>query len=192
MSDYLQPEFYRFNEDSLKLVHLIKEKLSACSAILDLGAGCGVIGIELSSHFNPALLTLVELQNEFHDFLQQNCQKFVKANFEVFITSFGLWNPLYKYDLVVCNPPYYLPHSGQQSPDERRGRARSFIYENWEVLIQCIDRSLSNKGRAFLVIKNDSKILQTARKAMRKYEFEITEEQVDDLIIFDLMRLNIN
>jgi tRNA1Val (adenine37-N6)-methyltransferase len=193
MSDYLQPDFYRFNEDSLKLVRLVKEKLTVCSSILDLGAGCGVIGIELSIHYNADLLSLIELQDEFHPFIQQNCQSFLKnLKFEIFTASFGSWTPVTKYDLVVCNPPYYLPQSGQPSIDERRGRARSFIYEDWEVLIQCIDRSLDDQGRAFLVIKNNSKILQTARKAMGKYEFKINEEEVDDLIIFELMRLNID
>lgn len=193
MSDYLQPDFYRFNADSLKLVHFIKEKLPTCSSVLDLGAGCGVLGIELSSHYHPALLTLVELQDEFLSFLHANCERFLTStDFEISIASFGSWIPKRRYDLIVCNPPYYLPHSGQASADERRGRARSFIYEDWGMLIQCIDCSLEGQGRAYLVVKNDPKILQASRAAIQNKEFKVTEEEVDDLVILELMRLNIN
>ena len=47
--DYLQPDFYHFNEDSIQLVRFIKENIdnSTEHSALEVGAGCGVISCEL-------------------------------------------------------------------------------------------------------------------------------------------------
>lgn len=69
--DYSQPDFYRFNEDSTKLVAFIQNHLKKTpQSIIDLGAGCGVIGIELKKLYHEAYLTLVEGQSEFLPYLK--------------------------------------------------------------------------------------------------------------------------
>ena len=117
MSDYLQPGFYRFNEDSLKLVNWLAARNPVCTHLLDLGAGSGVIGIELCNRLNIHCLTLVEAQEDFIPAIEANIQQQLKvpAQVEFVHQSFGEWKPREQYDLIVCNPPYYLKDHGELS-----------------------------------------------------------------------------
>jgi len=166
MNDYSQPEFYRFNEDSLKLVQRIKKCGVSAVSVLDLGAGCGVIGIETANHLGCEHLTLLELQDDFYPHLEINLKHQLKTSLrsEIIKSSFGEWNPYRKYDLIVCNPPYYLPGRGQGNKDPRRELARSFVKDNWSTLMRLIESTLAPEGRGYLVIKNDPLILEEAKK----------------------------
>lgn len=193
MTDYSQPDFYRFNEDSLKLVEKVKSKTETVERILDLGAGCGVIGIELAVHFSPRILTLVEVQEEYRECLKKNLELFLPGpdiKTQVEISSFSNWSPQTSYDLIVCNPPYYLPGHGQKNKDERRGRARSFYIDDWRTLLQKIDEALSPDGRCFLVVKDDQRIIEEIDKSLTHLKEEVFKE--GDLLFIELTRLNKN
>lgn len=162
MSDYFQPDFYRFNEDSLRLVQFIKGRGLLVRSLLDLGAGCGVIGIEVANHLRPENLTLLEHQEDFFPHLLHNREHQLKVPLECEIikASFEEWEPACKYDLIACNPPYYLPGHGQPNKDPRREIARSFVKDNWMILLRLIESVLAPGGTAFFVIKNDLLILK--------------------------------
>lgn len=161
MSDYRQPDFYRFNEDSLKLVKFISSKIIKADSILDLGAGSGVIGIELSNMLKPELLTCIEVQRDWDEYLSCNLENILskEVRSEIIYSSFGELNTDKKYDLIVCNPPYYLPGHGQPSKDIRKNTARSFVVDDWNILLKAISLTLTDQGKAFLVVKNDERIL---------------------------------
>lgn len=157
MSDYHQPDFYRFNQDSLALVEHIKTQIAATPSILDLGAGCGIIGIELGRYFLPPNVTFLELQSEYRPFLTKNIEQFLPAEVmpEVYFDSFSTWEPQKRWELIVCNPPYFLPGHGRPSKDSCRALARSFSVSGWKVLSKLIVKCLTPAGNAFVVIKDD-------------------------------------
>lgn len=190
MSDYQQPNFYRFNQDSLSLVKWISKQNIKAQHILDLGAGSGIVGIELANALQPDSLTSLELQKDFKYYLEFNLETFKQGSYETFIimTSFGEWIPSRKYDLIVANPPYYLPGHGEASRDSRKGIARSFLIDDWGVLLQKIQLALTAKGAAFLVIKNDKTILQHIRKSLQG--LELKEHVEENLVFLELTGLN--
>ncbi|HXH76361.1 MAG TPA: methyltransferase [Bacteriovoracaceae bacterium] len=188
MDDYSQPDFYRFNRDSLELVRWVKEKIFSSDSILDLGAGCGVIGLELAAHFKPSILCLVEIQNDYKSFLESNLRFMpAQSTCEIHYSSFSHWRPSRTYDLIVCNPPYYLPGKGESARDPRRRMAREFVHDDWHVLLDCIKESLSSSGKAFLVIKNEPLILKTIKKLVPT----ASNTTVDDLVFLELSGLDI-
>lgn len=193
MSDYLQPEFYRFNQDSLFLVNWIEKKGWRPKHVLDFGAGSGVIGIELSNRLAPESLTLVELQPEFAPYIRSNLETQKQGSYssDFFISSFGDWKSDSHFDLIVSNPPYYLPGQGEASKDQRKGRARSFLIDDWRVLLARIAFFLTPEGKALLVIKNDKNILQHIRKEVRGV-LELMEHLEGDVVVLELTRLNKN
>lgn len=136
------------------------------TSMLDLGAGCGVIGIEMANLLRCEFLTLLELQDDFHPHLEINLKQQLKTSLEseIIKSSFGEWKPNRKYDLIVCNPPYYLPGRGQGNKDPRRELARSFVKDDWLTLMRLIESTLAPGGRGFLVIKNDPLILEEVKK----------------------------
>ncbi len=167
MNDYLQPAFYRFNADSLKLVKWLVSLRPACTHLLDLGAGCGVIGIELSNDLEPSNLTLVEAQKEFLPYLKNNIrtQLKTKTKVEIIEASFGEWKAHSRFDLIVCNPPYYLKGHGQEAQDQAKHMARTFMVDDWAILLSVIENTLTRTGKAFLVVKNDQRILKEVANA---------------------------
>lgn len=155
--DYSQPEFYRFNQDSLQLVKWIIQQVSAAESILDLGAGSGIIGMELARTLKPKLLTLVEVQPEYEVHLKKNVESFVPSETKtnIVLESFSQFSTNEKFDLIVCNPPYYLPGRGEVSSDPKRAIARSFVVDGWDVLLGKVSEVMSEKGKCFFVLKRD-------------------------------------
>lgn len=161
MSDYRQPAFYRFSEDSIRLAKHVGSKISKAHHVLDLGAGSGVIGIEVANALEADVLTLVDVQPEWKEIQEENLRHFLKSGSgEIIVSSFKDWIPQKKYDVVVCNPPYYLPGHGQKNQDPKKEIARSFVINGWDELLLAIERSLSENGQAYLVVKNDKRILE--------------------------------
>ena len=191
-TDYSQPEFYRFNQDSIFLVNWILSQKRTGQRLLDLGAGCGVIGIELARNMHPKSLTLVEFQKEFIPYIKRNCHVFLPENidFHIIHASFSEMKASQIYDLIVCNPPYYLPGKGQEPKLPQRALARSFIQDNWSVLLSLIEKNLQKRGRAFIVVKQNALILKEIEKAMPKalcldlhHEHELTILELSTLDI---------
>lgn len=186
MSDYSQPDFYRFNEDSTLLIKFIKEHVTSAKNILDLGAGSGILGIELGLHFK-AHVTLLELQSDFIPHLEENLKN---SNGEIIQGSFGTFAPKIRYDLIVSNPPYYLKGQGEESKDPRRGIARSFQHEGWRELLDCIERSISSNGKAFIIIKNQTQIKKEFEKYSKNLKADIHD--LKDVLILELTGLDKN
>lgn len=192
MTDYSQPDFYRFNEDSIKLVKHVLKRNSDVQNLLDLGAGCGVMGIELSRNLMPQILTMVEVQEDYLPHLRKNSEMFLPSGVEVELVqkSFSSWGPQIQYDLIVSNPPYYLPGHGEKNQDERKEIARSFVMDGWSVLMEKISKSLSDSGKAYLVLKNDQKILREMEKFTSGLRLNIETEL--SLMFVELSRLDEN
>lgn len=159
--DYVQPDFYRFNEDSLKLVEVVASNFNGTTRVLDIGAGCGVIGIELAQRVRIDDLHLLELQNEFKPYLEENISRFIpEQKHSIVISPLSQYPSTFKYDLIVCNPPYYLPGKGEPNKNVNRGICRSFQVDSWNDLLNLFERSLTSTGSAWVVIKNDKLLLQ--------------------------------
>lgn len=184
MNDYLQPSFYRFNEDSLELVRRILSQVKAAKAILDLGAGSGVIGLELAKSLFPKKLHLLELQNVFETVLTANINHFLPSNVQAQITisSFGNFQSAEKFDLIAVNPPYFLPGRGEASEDRSKHLCRTFAHENWQELAGCISRHLDVSGSAFLVIRKDPLVEKEMRNTFHKSSLDLTITEEEQLL----------
>lgn len=59
-----------------------------------------------------------------------------------------------KYQLIMCNPPYFMPDQGKLSPSEFKNRCRFFLDSSFEKLIESIHDSLAMDGEAFLLVRD--------------------------------------
>lgn len=190
MSDYLQPNFYRFNQDSLLLVKYVVSKVHSAINVLDLGAGTGILGLEIARSIPVNKVTFVEIQKEYEPYLKSNIDIFIpkEVKSEVLLLSFSDFRPEEEWDLIVCNPPYYLPDSGKPSSDLNRNIARSFFIDGWRVLLEKVLQSLSENGKAYFVIKDEVKIRAEVERNLPA-GLRIQEEKNGDLLFLVLSRL---
>ena len=158
MSDYLQPHFYRFSEDSIQLAQFALENLrqSPPRNILDIGAGCGVVGIELIRQGElRSSLTALEYQEGFFESLNHNLDVFLEdTDYQVIHSQIGKFNPNIKFDCIVCNPPYFAANTGRVSPDGEKQICRTLEIESIETFLKKIVELKSPKGKAFLTFPN--------------------------------------
>jgi tRNA1(Val) A37 N6-methylase TrmN6 len=194
MSKYSQPDFYRFNEDSINLVKWIQSTGIKPNRILDLGAGSGVLGIELALLLNPQELTFVEVQEEFKSHLETNCRCFLPNSLphSIIMKSFLDFKSDQGFDLIVCNPPYYLPGNGELPQDPNRAIARTFLIDSWPILLKTISDSINAEGKGFIVLKEDKALLESISQYSHQFDLDVKKNEVGSIMILELFRLNKN
>jgi tRNA1(Val) A37 N6-methylase TrmN6 len=154
---YSQPDFYHFSEDSTFLANVAAKKAKETAQVLDLCAGCGVVGIEFwRQRSNIRQLTFLEKQIEFKAFLDVNIQHLKDIETSSFYECFTKMNFNKKFDLILCNPPYFAKEASRASSNKNKNICRSIEKNQMSVLLNFIDISLNEKGVAMLVLPHDN------------------------------------
>ncbi len=101
-----QPESgYCYNSDSVFLYDFIcyfKPK----GRILDIGAGCGIVGLLVARDNPKVILEAVEKQNIFIEYAKHNA-KINNINYTLYQGDFLELDFEKKYDYIISNPPFY-------------------------------------------------------------------------------------
>ena len=121
-----QPESgYCYNSDSIFLYDFIN-RFKPKGRVLDVGAGCGVVGL-LVARDNPELiLEAVEKQEVFLHYAKTNA-RVNKIEYLLHEVDFLDFVPQQKYDFIISNPPFY-PEGVQKSDNEMLFNARYNIH----------------------------------------------------------------
>jgi tRNA1Val (adenine37-N6)-methyltransferase len=128
----LQPRRgYRFNLDALLLAHFAAAALPEPPTLLiDLGAGCGVVGLLLARRWTRCRARLIERQAALAQLAAQNVTRNgLAARVRVFsgdLRRVALWRPraTTRRVLVVCNPPFFSLARGRCSPNRTVAEAK--------------------------------------------------------------------
>ncbi len=165
--EYAQPENYHFCQDSVLFARFLANQIEVSEfgpdfRVLDVCAGCGVVGFELAHHISEIQnLDFLEIQNEFGDYFVQNLEmtghdperfRWVNRPYSSLLKE----DVHSKYHLIVGNPPYFEPQEGALSPDHMNNRCRFFIDESFDMLVKAVTAALHPAGRAYLLVKPGS------------------------------------
>ncbi|WQV48603.1 tRNA1(Val) (adenine(37)-N6)-methyltransferase [Helicobacter pylori] len=132
---------YSYNSDSLFLYDFSRPFIKNSGAILDIGSGCGVLGL-LCARDNPlASVHLVEKDSKMAFCSQKNALKFPNA--QAFESDFLDFNPPILYDAIVCNPPFYALGSIKS---KNKGHARHQSELDFAPLATKVKKCLKPKG----------------------------------------------
>ncbi len=171
--DYSQPDFYHFSEDSIRLAELVVNSIDQNGAhlkALDLCAGCGVIGIEIMNARKNISFDFCELQKEFKPHLEKNLTS-INFNGKILISDYQ--DLVGKYDLIVCNPPYFDPNKSRMSSDRNKRLCRSFIQGSLESLILKMNLLLASHGRGYFLSRDTPPGMKPIMKISETYLFEL-------------------
>jgi len=162
---YAQPDGYHFSLDSIGLAEFVAEELKLIPdlnqwRVLDLCAGCGVIGIELSWYL-PELrhIDFIEVQDIYLTYFQQNVATVNRAelnlqwhtlNYDVLLEK----NWQNQFNLIISNPPYFQPQHGMLSPSEFKNRCRFYLDSTFERFIGAMVNTLAPGGRAYFLLRS--------------------------------------
>ncbi len=166
---YSQHPEYHFSLDSVEgprriATRLNERGISSVDRALDLCAGCGVMGLETLFHF-PAIQSFdfLELQaaNQIH--LERNTselqKQFSATTMNLNFGDFRNWNQTFGvqiFDLIVCNPPFFLPGQGKLSPSDFKNRSRFFMDGDPQGMVEAILGLLKPGSLGYVLIRDQS------------------------------------
>ena len=104
-----QPESgYCYNSDSIFLYDFISS-FNPSGKVLDVGAGCGVVGLLVARDHKKVELEAVEKQDVFVEYATINA-RVNNINYKIHKSDFLDLDENTKYDYIISNPPFY--HDG--------------------------------------------------------------------------------
>ncbi len=201
-SDYFQPDFYHFSQDSISLAKIVLKEMPVIpedSWFMDVCAGCGVVGLEIMKSINQKInFDFLEIQKEFYLFFNKNLN-FVgeKRGFCHFHNMDFRKFPIdRKYSVIVSNPPYFVPGHGRVGEDIKRNKSRFFLEGSYVELFKFFKKVLLPDGKAFVLFretgKKDSEIFVALKKEFDDF-FDIKKRQLDKknyLIVLSVLNIN--
>jgi tRNA1Val (adenine37-N6)-methyltransferase len=151
----LQPRRgYRFSIEPVLLGRFVRARPR--DAVLDLGAGCGVLGIVVAAMNRPREVVAVEIQPQLVELIARNAALNEIANLRAIVADLrarriaGL-RPA-SFDLVVANPPFHALSTGRESPDRGRRIARGGTGGSLADFVAAARRYARNGARVAFVL----------------------------------------
>ena len=117
-----QPESgYCYNSDSIFLYDFIN-RFKPKGKVLDVGAGCGVVGLLVARDNEKVELEAIEKQDILANYAQKNAEE-NSIEYRLYRDDFLEFQTQHKYDYIISNPPFY-PDGVQKSKDKMLTHAR--------------------------------------------------------------------
>ena len=134
---------YCYNSDSVFLYDFISS-FSPRGRMLDVGAGCGVVGLLVARDNSKVMLEAVEKQDAFVQYATKNAEV-NGINYRMNQSDFLSFEDEKGFDYIVSNPPFY--HEGSdKSLDEMRHSARYNVHLPLDAFFKKVSRLLQPKG----------------------------------------------
>lgn len=120
-------------------------------AVLDIGCGTGLLSLMLAQKQAQIQIDAVELDADAAGQASENVRKSPwSGRIRVFREDIKNFRPERKYDLVICNPPFF--QNSLLGPDELRNQARHNHTLSYQDLFSVIEKHLSTSGRASVLL----------------------------------------
>ncbi len=116
---------YCYNSDTMFLYDFIT-KFNIKGNVLDVGGGCGVLGLLVKRDFPKINLTLIEKQSIMKEFIEENL-KLNSLEAEVILGDFLKFEFNKKFDFIISNPPFYQGTLKSENEIKKIARYEEFL-----------------------------------------------------------------
>lgn len=164
---YSQPGAYRFSHDSVFFARWafehLRGEIRSDWQVLDLCAGCGIVGMDFLFHCKNELKILpqgfdfLEVQGDYEPHFEDNKNRLDISDTKIHFIKQNYIEPIQtRYNLILCNPPYFNPGEGKLSPNRFKNRCRFFIDATHDELVASIEATLLPTGRAYVLTRTEN------------------------------------
>ncbi len=190
---------YRFSIDSVLLAHF--PTIQAGETILDLGAGCGILGLIFCYRHSEKKVSVtgIEYQSNLAELAQNNIgENGFEQLFKLIEADLRDYKSVLKpesYSLVVANPPFYTQGSGRVSRNPEAMAARHQDDFGLSGFIEAAAYCVKNRGRTVFIypaefIAELTTCLQENRLHPKKIQFHYSypESEKATLVIVEAVK----
>lgn len=171
---YQDDNYFKFSLDGVLLANFVELKLTT-KKILDIGTGTGIIPLLLTTKIKLKI-DAIEIQKELCDIFDltlkynnlSNQINIINKDIKVYAKQSCNLN---KYDILICNPPYYGSKCNNKIKTTQRHQSNLDLPD----LMESSRRLLKTKGSLFLVY--DSMEFSKVIKIINEYSFSINKIQ---------------
>lgn len=142
---------HKVGTDSMLLGSWVRVK--NVNRALDVGSGTGILSLMLAQRTNT-LITAIDSDKNAYELTLLNVKNSKWANrIKVFHTSLENFNTSEEYDIIICNPPYFI--NQLKSPYEYVNSAKHTNLYFYEVLFKFAYSHLTLNGHLDIIIPFD-------------------------------------
>lgn len=171
---YQDDNYFKFSLDGVLLANFVEFKYTT-KKILDIGTGTGIIPLLLTTKTKQKV-DAIEIQKELCDIFDltvkynhlSNQINIINSDIKAYAKQSSNLN---KYDILICNPPYY----GRKCNNEVKTTQRHQESLDLPELMDSSRKLLKTKGSLFLVY--DSMEFSKIIKTVHEYSFSIKKIQ---------------
>lgn len=169
---YQNSKYFKFSVDSVLLAEFVRVRKNA-ENVLDLCSGNAPIPLILSKKFGDRIkIDAYELQPEIYELGKMSIEKNNVTNINYYNDDIKNIDSKNKYDIVTCNPPYFIYHDDKVLNDNQvLAKARHEISTNLDEVVRIAAASLKNGGYFYLV--HTSYRIVDIIECLKKYHFGI-------------------
>jgi tRNA1Val (adenine37-N6)-methyltransferase len=125
--------------------------------ICDIGAGTGILTLMLAQKYPGAMIDAIEIEPLAAGQADENINSSPWENrISIFNESIQRFTKQrkYKYDMIICNPPYFEDHL--MSKDQRKNLARHNYKLSLSELVECVQDLVIDKGFFYTILPPQS------------------------------------
>ncbi|MGB2087006.1 MAG: tRNA1(Val) (adenine(37)-N6)-methyltransferase [Psychroflexus salarius] len=135
-------------------------------SILDIGAGTGIISLQLAQRSSAQLIDAIEIDHNAYEDCVTNFENSIwndrlfcyHASLQEFVDEIDE-----SYDLIISNPPFFEPQNSIKSSARTNARFTNSL--NYKELLQSVRQLLNQNGKFCVIIpyQNEAKFLDIAQ-----------------------------
>ena len=96
--------------------------------ILDIGSGTGILSLMMAQRYNDAKITAIDIEKAAFETTKLNVENSKwKARINVVQADIKKWKSEQKYDLIICNPPYFEHDTPSPIVEKQIARQNSLL-----------------------------------------------------------------